>query len=69
MCSPPPSGELVKYTFDTGLQGWALDDFADPANLGYLVPDGIPEPTLVFSATEGEPGLGALVVSATFAGH
>ena len=66
MCDEPSSGDRVKYTFDTGMQEWGLGTYPAPDNLGYLVPDGVPAPTLLFSGTEGDPTPGSLVLSVTF---
>jgi hypothetical protein len=71
----------VNYTFDSSAQGWGLNTYYEPANLGGVAPpsdggatdasastDGGTRtpPTVAFNADDGSPSPGCLKVTATY---
>jgi hypothetical protein len=74
----------VNYTFDTSAQGWMLNTYFEPANLGGVAPpsDGgatdaststdagtTTPPTVTFDSTMGNPSPGSLKVTATYTAY
>jgi hypothetical protein len=56
----------LAYDFDTGASGWMLSDWDDPNNTAVHVPAGGTAPTLSFSASEGDPSPGSLLLAGHF---
>jgi hypothetical protein len=54
------------YLFDTSVQGWALNKYADTSRKNLADPASGATPTLAFDATSGDPAAGSLKATATF---
>jgi endoglucanase len=65
---PSTGGPDVNFTFDRQPQGWAFNTYDDPTNTNIVihVPSGGTAPTLTLDTTTGNPGPGALKLSAPF---
>lgn len=57
----------IDYTFDSGAEGWRLNDYQDPdlTNLGGETVAGVAPPTLTFNSSEGDPEPGSLELHVT----
>jgi hypothetical protein len=55
-------------TADTGVSGFALDDYADTAQTNLNAPTSTSKPTLMFDAGDGSPNPGALKIMAPYSG-
>jgi hypothetical protein len=57
---------MVNFTFTTDTEGFMIDNFASPTNLGSAVTDGGAGPTAAFDGSTGMPAPGSLLINATF---
>jgi hypothetical protein len=80
-----PVTHKVNYTFDSSAQGWVLNTYYEPANLGGVPPPsdgGVTDastatdagaattpPTVAFNADDGNPNPGCLKVTATYTAY
>jgi hypothetical protein len=66
--SGSPGPATFAYTFDTSLQGWELNAYADTnrKNLAAPASGSTPTPTLAWDGSTGDPTAGSLKATATF---
>jgi hypothetical protein len=65
--APPP---VLLFGFPADVQGFALDPYPDTNDTNLtVVSDGGVAPTLTWSATEGDPDLGAVLVTAPYSDY
>ncbi|HEY4186880.1 MAG TPA: hypothetical protein VGP07_17525 [Polyangia bacterium] len=57
---------MLTYNFDTTVQGFALNNYADSSRNNLAAPDAGSSPTLTFDSSIGQPNPGSLKVAVTY---